>query len=393
MRNFHRPIVPCSSCGAKIYWEFSPPENYDDDTVSSPGWRPPDERAKCRRCGAEVNTTVAFASIPGFPPSIESLKKAYAGFVPIWEYNRESFEAAVHDFVKKGMALPDLERGLNEDGGIDWYRQRMFYRSCTAFYRSFQLLLAYLVLDRKCFRTWASVTGYYSRFFFIQAFLNLILATWDSLHKCFFFFDGAKVRCVEHKNLPPTIKREGSHEVWWQFMEAIKIPPDYPLENGEFVLSRLLFNPTARNNANYGFEYLAGGFPELDWFDSGAKQMMSHFMPYGRADRDITNIDRFFEGRDPENCDPADFYADEGQILWCSLKTYLDMLKALSIDQKFILTENLAALAEVHLRNDYPRLMRGILLSTEETLGNGFNVDAFMRDREDNPDRRSSFLP
>ena len=34
-------------------------------------------------------------------------------------------------------------------------------------------------------------------------------------------------------------------------------------------------------NPKYGFEYLAGGFPELDWFDSGAKQMMRHFMPYG----------------------------------------------------------------------------------------------------------------
>src|SRR5258708_7386168 len=123
MRNFHRPLVPCISCGAKIYWEFSPPEKYDDDTVSSHGWRPPDVRAKCPRCGAEIDTTVAFASIAGFPPSIESLKKAYAGFVPVWEPDRESFEAAVQEFVKKGMALPDVEQLLNEDGGFEWYRQ------------------------------------------------------------------------------------------------------------------------------------------------------------------------------------------------------------------------------------------------------------------------------
>jgi hypothetical protein len=45
MRNFNRPLVPCSTCGAKIYWEFSPHEKYDDDTVSSPGWRLPDVRA------------------------------------------------------------------------------------------------------------------------------------------------------------------------------------------------------------------------------------------------------------------------------------------------------------------------------------------------------------
>jgi len=392
MRNFKRPLVPCSICGAKIYWILSPPAMYDGDTISTDSREPPEARDKCPRCGSEIDTTVAYAAIPSFPPTIEKLKAAYAGFVPAWESSRQSFESEIRTLSER-TSLQSVVTSLNEPGGLEWYRQRMFYRSCTAFYRSLQLFLGYLVLERRSFRTWASVTGYYSRFFFIQAFLNLILSTWDSLDECFFFFDGSQVRCVEKGNLPPTAKKASTHEIWWQLMEAIKVPPDYPLENGEFVLTRILFSPTQRNNANYGFEYLSGGFPELDWFDSGAKQMMSHFTPWSRPDEDITDINRFFEGCDPESCDPADFYADDCQILWCSLKTYLDTLKALDIRQNFILTENIAALAEIHLRNDYPRLMRGVLLSSEESLGNGFDVEAFMREREQNPDRLSSFIP
>ena len=391
MRNFSRPLVRCSSCEAKIYWEFATPAHYDKDTVSAKRREPPDAQERCPRCRADVDTTVAYPAIPGFPPSIEKLKAAYEKFKPVWEPHRLSFESEIDALLKKG-SLQDVECELNA-GNCDWFRQRMFYRSSTAFYRSFQLFLAYFVLDRRCIRTWASVTGYYSRFFFIQAFLNLILSTWDSVHGCFFFFDGTRVRCVERKDLPPTAKQAQAHEIWWQLMEAVKIPSDYPLEHGEFVLSRLLFNPTRRNNDNYDFEYLGGGFIELDWFDSGAKQMMSHFMPYPRRDRDITDIDRFFQGCNPESCDPADFYADDSQILWCSLKTYLDTLKELAIHQKFILTENIAALAEVHLRSDYPRLMRGILLSTKESLADEFDVDAFMAGMGKHPERLSSFLP
>jgi len=289
--------------------------------------------------------------------------------------------------------LADVERELSNGEGWNWYRQRLFYRSCTAFYRSLQLFYAYLVLERRCFVTWADVTGYYCRFFFIQAFLNLVLATWDSLDNYFFHFDGKQIRCTPKKDLTPTAKIAGAHEIWWQFMEAMKVPIDYPLEHGEFVLSRLVFDPERRNNSNYGFEYLQGGFIELDWFDSGAKQMMSHFMPHPRPDRDITDIGRFFEGRNPEDCDVGDFYEDESQILWCSLKTYLDMLERLEIKQGFILTENMAALAEIHLRNDYCALMEGLLLSAEESLKTGFDVASFLQDCEKNPKRRSAFLP
>jgi hypothetical protein len=70
-------------------------------------------------------------------------------------------------------------------------------------------------------------------------------------------------------------------------------------------------------------------------------------------------MDRFFEGQDPENIDVGDFYGDEAQLLWCSVKTYLEMLTELGFKQQFVLVENIAALAEVQLANDYPNLMRG----------------------------------
>lgn len=65
--------------------------------------------------------------------------------------------------------------------------------------------------------------------------------------------------------------------------------------------------------------------------------------------------------------------------------------KRLEITQHFILTENIAALSDIHLGRDYPRLMKGIVLSAEELLHTGFDVESFIRDCETNPDRLSSF--
>lgn len=390
MRMFKRPPVLCGNCGAKVYWEFSAPAPFGEGVVLA-GREPPRVREGCPRCGAEIDTTTAYAAVRGFPAGFDRLKEAYRGFAPVWEHRRDSFEKRAREML--AVCRPsDLGHELSSGEGWEWYRQRLFYRCCASFYRSVQLFFGFLALQRRCFKTWADVTGYYSRFFFIQAFLNLILSTWDSLNQCFFYFDGAQVQCLTKRELSPTARSAGSHEVWWQLMEAVKVPDDYPLADLEFVLSRLVFSPDRRNNANYGFEYLGGGFIELDWFDSGAKQMMTHFMPYPRADGDITDIDRFFAGQDPEGCDAADFYGDESQILWCSLRTLLELLRALDFKQGFVLTENIAALAEVHLGNDYPGLMAGILTSTEEVLQTGFDVDAFLSDRESHPGRRSSFL-
>jgi hypothetical protein len=391
MRRLIRPPVVCGSCKAKIYFDMTGPEKPDPNVVISNRREPPDVKEKCPRCNADVDTTLAYASVTGFPPKFADLRSAYTGFIPQWEHSRGSFEVMVRELLEEGNTPIDLENEFSTGDGWGWYRQRLFYRSCTAFYRSLQLFFAYLVLERRCFRSWASVTGYYSRFFFIQALLNLLLATFDAEHKHLFFFDGRQVRCLDKNQLSPTLKKAFSHEAWWQLMEAIKIPGDFNFEHVEFVLSRLSYSPESRNNVNYGFEYLGGGFIELDWFDSGAKQLLSHFMPYPRPDKDVTDMNRFFEGQNPEDVDVGDFYGDNAQMVWCSIKTYLEILVALDFKQNFILVENIAALAEIHLANDYPNLMRGILLAAEETLKQGFDVEGFMEDREKNPERLSSF--
>jgi hypothetical protein len=101
-------------------------------------------------------------------------------------------------------------------------------------------------------------------------------------------------------------------------------------------------------------------------------------MPIGRADRDITNIDRFFEGSDPADADVGDFMGDDAQILWCSLGLYLSFVKALKIEQNFVRTDTIAALVEVHLKRDAPRIMEGIVRSTDEILQDGFDLQAFL---------------
>lgn len=57
----------------------------------------------------------------------------------------------------------------------------------------------------------------------------------------------------------------------------------------------------------------------------------------------------------------------------------------LGFKQQFVLVENIAALAEIHLANDYPSLMHGILIESEKTLKQGFNVEKFISGREANP--------
>jgi hypothetical protein len=391
MREFTRPPVACPSCGANIYFNHVGSVDHDPKEVISNRREPPDAKEKCPKCSAEVDTVAAYAFIPGFPPSFAVLKTAYSGFVPAWEHSRESFEVMVRELFAEGNTPADLETEFSIGDGWGWYRQRLFYRSCTAFYRSLQLFFAYLVLERRCFRSWATVTGYYSRFFFIQALLNLMLTTFDAEQRHVFFYDGKQVRCLEKNQLSATLKNAFSHEAWWQLMEAIKIPADYDPEHFVFVLSRLVYSPHERNRVNYGFEYLRGGFIELDWFDSGAKQLLSHFMPHPRADRDVTDLDRYFQNQDPGSVDVGDFYGDEAQMLWCSIKTYLEMITKLAFKQQFVLVENIAALAEVHLADDYPNLMRGILVAAEETLKQGFDVEKLMAGRAANPDRISSF--
>ena len=340
MREFHRAPIECASCGAKIYnWvAFRDPEHFDDKNDVDAQWgEPPKPTETCPRCGNQVDTTSSYLFVAGFPPSFEALRKAYDGFLPEWESSRRSFETEAAEFLKE-KGLDEFEVMLNSEEGLRWFKQRMFYRSATAFYRSLQLFLGYLTLDRHSYVTWAKVTAYYSRFYFIQAFLNLILSTHLPVgKKAFIFLDGTRVLCKPDSALPKAF-RKGSHDIWWNLMEALKVP-DFPCENLGCILGRLVFDPEERNTVNYGYEYLGGGFIELEWFDSGADQMLSHFMPRPRADEDITDIDRFFAGQNPENVDVGDFYGDEAQIIWCSLVGYLQLLKSLGFAQEFVKVE------------------------------------------------------
>jgi hypothetical protein len=158
--------------------------------------------------------------------------------------------------------------------------------------------------------------------------------------------------------------------------------PDYPCDNVGFILSRLVFNPEQRQEVNYDYDSMGGGFPELNWFDSGWKQMLNHFMPRGRADEDITDMGRFFGDRDPEGCDVGDFYGDDAQIIWCSLVGYLQLLKALNFKQEFVATDTIVALSELHIGKQYPTLLQGIAQSTSECLDDGFDLAGF----RDHPD-------
>jgi len=140
----------------------------------------------------------------------------------------------------------------------------MFYRSATAFHRALQLFSGFLTLDRHCYRTWSQVTAYYSRFYFLQALLNLCGCTCLNVPiepkgnaAAVLYFDGKSIRHIPVNKLPKAF-RKSSHELWWSVMEAMKTP-EYPVEHLSFILSRLVFSPEQRNRINYGFEYLSGG--------------------------------------------------------------------------------------------------------------------------------------
>lgn len=393
MRKFKRPILECHSCHAKIADWRSFPDEFDPSFID-PRWaNSPKPVEDCPRCGASIDTTPAYPYIQNFPPSFGSLKQAYRTLVPEWEYNRQSFEKYAMKFLARST-VADCEAALNTADGLNWYKQRIFYRSATAFHRSVQLFLGYLTLDRHCYLSWSQVTAYYSRFYFIQAFLNLSLSTFLNLqkHKVFIYFDGTQVRCIEQTHLPKIMQRLKSHDIWWNLMEALKTP-DYPVENLEFILTRLVFNPEKRETINYDFEYLGGGFIELDWFDSGAKQMLNHFNCWPRGDQDFTDFNRFFGDKAPEDVDEADFYGDDAQILWCSLMGYLQLLKSLDIKQNLVLGETIIALSELHIGREFPRLLMGIARSIAQCLQDDFDLSGFLRHYESGVPKTPFFTP
>jgi len=328
--------------------------------------------------------------IPNFPPSYRELQVLYSDFEAQFEYRRESFRDFLAYYLKQ-VSLSDLEKELAKNDATAQavktaLRQRHFYRSATCFYRCFDLFLAYISLQNKMFGTWSQVTGYYSRFYFVQAFVNLLQANWfaneDRLpaaglinrkEAVFYVYNtGRSIAFLNEHELYQALQlgnRRGSHQVWWSIYKSLGQLRDYPqFEALEFVLSDGYFNPASRNEVNYSHEYVQA-FPELEWFDSATDSMMAQFSCQSRrGDRDITNIDRFFGDRDPEDCDEGDFYGDEAQMLWCSIDCYLRFLAALKVKQDFVTVEKLEALAAAHFEDRFPNLLKGIIVSTREAL-------------------------
>lgn len=381
--------VPCPRCNVRLWWGMAAPGHDEGIELVQVGIDvPPRLVERCPRCGAEVDTREQFPCVDGLPLAFEQIRTFYDGFAAQWHQHGAFPDEHWGRFIDAGNSHEQLLQELNTPEGRETFRQGLFYRSSAAFYRSLQLFCAFVTLERRYYKKWAEVSAYYSRFFFIHAFLNLMGITW--FRKRLMFWDRAQVRSVREADLHRLLRGCGSHEIWWRLMESLR-RPDYPLENINFVLSRAYFDPAQRNRVNYQFEYIWGGFNELSWFDSGPHQLMSHFMPAGRADRDITNADRFFEGYDPENVDPGDFMGDYAQILWCSLALYLSFVQSLRVRQDSIRTDTIAALVEVHLKRDAPRIMAGVIRSTDSILQDGFTLEAFLDGLDD--EVVSSFWP
>jgi hypothetical protein len=189
--------------------------------------------------------------------------------------------------------------------------------------------------------------------------------------KFFAYNTGARLKLLSEADLLLSlgVSRQGSHSIWWSIFGSLGTLDDFPrIDSLSFVLGDGHFNVDQRNEVNYSHEYIRG-FPELDWFDADTCNMRAHFYcQMNRPDRDITNIDRFFEDDDPEDVDAADFYGDEAQMLWCSIDCYLRVFRLLNIRQGFITTEKLAMLTSEHMGSDLPRLAKGILLGVREAL-------------------------
>ena len=309
-----------------------------------------------------------------FPASFRRLREAYQGFVPEVEYHRDTrgrwlgalFQQADLRTVESWLTVRNDAHG----SPVPELLQRHFYWSATCFVRSFQLLLAYLVLDRRALSTWAQVTGYYSRFYGAKAIANLFLSSWVHVHvpareankehsQLLIYFSDAGVRL-----LPATATGEfsrGSHERWWRLFDQLRLAPDLPESDAlQLAFQRWPFNVERRHELNYSDAWMRG-FPELEWFDQTVGQMLSHangFSP--RDDRDFTDLDRFFEGHDPEFVDVADYYTDEVHWLWQPTLAYLELTRLLVPAQTFVTSEKLIVLAERTLGQDFPITLDGM---------------------------------
>jgi len=308
--------------------------------------------------------------LPDYPLNFRELQRAWDGFSPEREYHRVSFGEWLEHILPQAD-VPTLEAALVRPSGQPAAEllQRHFYWSTTCFVRSYHLFLSYLVLDAQGLYSWGIVTGYYSRFYFAKALLNLWLSTWVWVgvgganapkRQPYLLYTGTRgARLVQGKAIPPGLRPRESHGSWWALFGQLQHVADFP-EEFSYVLSDPTFDQDRRQEVNYSDRWMEG-FPELEWFDHTLTQMLAHARGFrGREDRDFTDMDRFFTGYNPEDGDVADFYTDEVQSLWNSMLCYLHILDQLRIEQDFITREKLMVLSERALANVLPMGLEGI---------------------------------
>lgn len=262
---------------------------------------------------------------PDFPLPLRDLQKAWEGFTAEREFHRVSFgEWLEHLFPQADV--PAIEAMLSGVSGQPHpaLLQRHFYWSTTCFVRCFHLFLSYLVLDARGLHSWSIVTGYYSRFYFAKALLNLWFSTWVwaetqtpkgmKTQQYLLYTGTGGVRLLMGKGIPGSLRPRELNGSWWSLFAQLQHLPDFPEEFG-YVLTDTTFDQERRHEVNYSDRWMKG-FPELEWFDHTLDQMLAHAGFFrGRQDRDFTDIDRYFERYSPEDADPADFYTDPVQSL------------------------------------------------------------------------------
>jgi hypothetical protein len=264
--------------------------------------------------------------------------------------------------------------------GLSWsvdpdLLQRHFAWSATCFTRSYHLMLAYLVLAERGLSSWATVTGYYSRFYNAKALVNLCLASWvdvdlrpanggpkDGKRLKFLLFTGDDgTRLIERRRVCQSLLPNKSHECWWRLLDQLRHIPDLPESDAiNSALQPWPFTSDRRNELNYSDVWMQG-FPELEWFDVSVEQMLAHMsFASSRQDQDFTNIDRYFEGLDPENVDVADYYTDPVVALWQPIAAYLDLVNLLLPMQAVLTAPKLIALAKRALGHTMPVTLDGL---------------------------------
>lgn len=314
-------------------------------------------------------------ALDDFPPSFARLRRQYRDFEPKFEYRRDSFSRWLNSVIEHNgdATVTEVEAMLSRPPRgrpIPELLQRHFYWSATCFIRSYYLLLAYLTLDKRGIDSWARVTGYYSRFYAAKATCNLCLAGWIHVEPptpspikkgLYLLYSGTnKVRLLPAQKTG-SLYRRGSHQPWWTLYDQVRRVRDFPsTEAIQSGLHQYEFTAEERNELNYSERWMEG-FPELEWFDSTEEQMEAHAnFARPRRDQDFTDIDRFFEGYDPESSDQADFYTDSVQALWHPILAYLDLLDALPMQQDLLSYGKLISLTRRVIGPDYPNIARGM---------------------------------